>query len=529
MPPAAFGSGGFRFLTHCHPAIWVFKMSNSAIKEIVIVGGGTAGWMSAAALAKVLNGTANITLIESEEIGTVGVGEATIPLIHLYNTALDLDENEFMRRTHATFKLGIEFVDWGRLGDSYIHGFGPLGPDIGITKFYQFWLKAQAQGRAAPIESYSINTAAARANKFMRALKDMGNSPMAEIAHAFHFDAGLYAAFLRDYAEKRGVVRIEDKIQGATTHPENGHIDTVVLESGRRVAGQLFIDCSGFRGLLIEQTLKTGYDDWSHWLPCNRAWAVPCESVTPLTPYTRATARQSGWQWRIPLQHRIGNGHVYCNSFVNDDEAAQTLLANLPGKALAEPRQLRFVTGKRKKMWNRNVVAVGLSSGFMEPLESTSIHLIQANIARLAALFPDTGFNQADIDEFNRQADFEVERIRDFLILHYKATQRTDSAFWNHCREMPIPETLQAKIDLFSNNARIFREASEMFSEISWFEVFIGQNIKPRSFHPLVNAIDDTKLGNVLANVESTIGRCVQAMPNHADFVAEHCAMGSHH
>jgi tryptophan 7-halogenase len=500
-------------------------MQNKPIKDIVIVGGGTAGWMSAAALSKVLSGDWTITLIESEEIGTVGVGEATIPLIHIYNTALELDEDDFMRRTHATFKLGIEFVDWGRVGDSYIHGFGPLGPDIGITKFYQYWLKAQAQGHAAPIESYSINTAASRANKFMRAQKDMGNSPMAEIAHAFHFDAGLYAAYLREYAEKRGVRRIEGKIRGATTRMDNGHIEAVVLESGQTVPGQLFIDCSGFRGLLIEQTLKTGYDDWSHWLPNNRAWAVPCESVTPLTPYTRATARKAGWQWRIPLQHRIGNGHVYCNNFISDDEAASTLMAHLPGKALAEPRPLRFVTGKRKKMWNKNVVAVGLSSGFMEPLESTSIHLIQANIARLAALFPDAGFNPADIDEFNRQADFEVERIRDFLILHYKATERDDSEFWRYCRNMAIPATLQAKIDLFSGNARIFREATEMFSEISWFEVFIGQRILPKGYHPLVDAIDEARLARVLGNVHSTIQRCVEAMPTHAEFVAQHCAM----
>ena len=500
-------------------------MQLEPIKDIVIVGGGTAGWMSAAALSKVLSGDWSITLIESEEIGTVGVGEATIPLIHIYNTALELDEDDFMRRTHATFKLGIEFVDWGRLGDSYIHGFGPLGPDIGITKFYQFWLKAQAQGHAAPIESYSINTAASRANKFMRARKDMGHSPMAEIAHAFHFDAGLYAAYLREFAEKRGVRRIEGKIRGATTRLHDGHIEAVVLESGQTIPGQLFIDCSGFRGLLIEQTLKTGYDDWSHWLPNNRAWAVPCESVAPLTPYTRATARQAGWQWRIPLQHRIGNGHVYCNNFISDDEAASVLMANLPGKALAEPRPLRFVTGKRKKMWNKNVVAVGLSSGFMEPLESTSIHLIQANIARLAALFPDASFNPADIDEFNRQADFEVERIRDFLILHYKATERDDSEFWRYCRNMAIPATLQAKIDLFSGNARIFREATEMFSEISWFEVFIGQHILPRGYHPLVDAIDEARLAKVLGNVHSTIQRCVEAMPTHAEFVAQNCAM----
>ena len=502
-------------------------MKPGPIKDIVIVGGGTAGWMTAAALSKVLSPAWTITLIESEEIGTVGVGEATIPLINIYNRALELDEDDFMRRTHATFKLGIEFVNWGRQGDSYIHGFGPLGPDIGVTKFYQFWLKAAAQGRAAPIESYSINTAACRANKFLRARSDMGNSPMGEIAHAYHFDASLYALYLRGMAEKRGVRRIEGKIRGATTRFDNGHVEAVVLQSGQTVAGDLFIDCSGFRGLLIEDALHTGYEDWSHWLPCNRAWAVPCDSVEPLTPYTRATARQAGWQWRIPLQHRIGNGHVYCNSFISDDEAASVLMANLPGKARAEPRQLRFVTGKRKKMWNKNVVAIGLASGFMEPLESTSIHLIQANIARLAQLFPDQGFNPADIDEFNRQADFEMERIRDFLILHYKATERDDSEFWNHCRTMAIPATLQAKIDLFSSNARIFREATEMFSEISWFEVFIGQHIRPRSYHPLVDAVDEAQVAKVLANVESTIRRCVEVMPTHAEFIADNCAMAA--
>jgi tryptophan halogenase len=500
-------------------------MKPGPIKDIVIVGGGTAGWMTAAALSKVLSGAWTITLIESEDIGIVGVGEATIPLINIYNRALELDEDDFMRRTHATFKLGIEFVDWGRKGDSYIHGFGPLGPDIGVTKFYQFWLKAAAMGRASPIENYSINTAACRANKFLRARADMGNSPMAEIAHAFHFDASLYAQYLRSLSEARGVRRIEGKIRGATTRFDNGHVEAVVLDSGQTVRGDLFIDCSGFRGLLIEETLHTGYEDWSHWLPCNRAWAVPCDSVEPLTPYTRATARQAGWQWRIPLQHRIGNGHVYCNSFISDDEAASVLMANLPGKARAEPRQLRFVTGKRKKMWNKNVVAIGLASGFMEPLESTSIHLIQANIARLAQLFPDQGFNAADIDEFNRQADFEMERIRDFLILHYKATERDDSEFWNYCRHMPIPATLQHKIDLFRSNARIFRESSEMFSEISWFEVFVGQHLMPQGYHPLVDAIEEERVTRVLENVEGTIRRCVEAMPRHADFIEANCAM----
>ncbi len=500
-------------------------MSNQHIQNIVIVGGGTAGWMSAAALAKVLTGPWNITLVESEEIGTVGVGEATIPLISIYNSALEIDEDEFMRETHATFKLGIEFVNWGQVGDSYIHGFGPLGPDIGITKFHQYWLKLIKTGEASGLENYSINTMAARQNKFMRARKDLGNSPLAEIAHAFHFDANLYAAYLRRYAQARGVRRVEGKVTGATTRPDNGFIDTIVLENGEQISGELFIDCSGFRGLLIEQTLQTGYEDWSHWLPCNRALAVPCESVSPLTPYTRSTAREAGWQWRIPLQHRIGNGHVYCNDFVSDQRAADVLLANLDGKALADPRPLKFVTGKRKKMWNKNVVAVGLASGFMEPLESTSIHLIQSTISRLTAFFPDQHFNPTDIDEFNRQADFEFTRIRDFLILHYKATQRTDSDFWNHCRTMAIPDTLQNKISLFENHGRVFREASEMFSEISWVEVMLGQHIYPRSYHPLVDALDKQKIVDFMSGIEATMRRCVDVMPTHEAFIAEHCAM----
>ncbi len=498
-------------------------MNTAHIKDIVIVGGGTAGWMTAAALAKVLTGPWKITLVESEEIGIVGVGEATIPLINVYNSALEIDENEFMRETSATFKLGIEFVNWGAQGDSYIHGFGPLGPDIGITKFHQYWLKLRQSGEAADLENYSINILAARANKFMRARKDMGNSPMAEIAHAYHFDASLYAAYLRRYAEKRGVTRLEGKIAGATTRPDSGFIDAVVLEDGRRISGDLFVDCSGFRGLLIEQTLQTGYDDWSHWLPCNRALAVPCASVQPLTPYTRSTARTAGWQWRIPLQHRTGNGHVYCNDFISDDEAAAQLMANLDGPALADPRPLRFVTGKRRKFWNKNVVAIGLASGFMEPLESTSIHLIQSSIARLTTFFPDQVINPADIDEFNRQADFEFERIRDFLILHYKATRRDDTAFWNHCRTMSIPDALQAKIDLFEGHGRVFREANEMFSEISWVEVMLGQHIQPRSYHPLVDAIDEQKIVDFLRSVEATMKRCVDAMPTHASFVNEHC------
>jgi tryptophan 7-halogenase len=493
------------------------------IQRIVIAGGGTAGWMAAAALAKLLGRAWQITLVESEEIGIVGVGEATIPLINVFNSALELDENEFMRETAATFKLGIEFVNWGRIGDRYIHGFGPLGPDIGLTKFHHYWLSQHPERRPEDLEPYSINILAARHNKFMRAQRDMGNSPLAEIAHAYHFDAGLYAAFLRRYAEKLGVVRIEGKIAAATQRAADGFVDALVMVGGQRIEGDLFIDCSGFRGLLIEQTLATGYEDWSHWLPANRAWAVPCENHHPLTPYTRATAHAAGWQWRIPLQHRMGNGHVFCNGHTSEQEAADVLLANLDAPRLAEPRLLKFVTGKRRQLWNKNVVAVGLASGFLEPLESTSIHLIQNTIARLTTFFPYRGFDAADIAEFNRQSDFEFERIRDFIILHYKATERTDTAFWNHVRTMPIPDTLAHKMELFRANGRVFRENAELFSEISWVEVFLGQHVVPRGYHPLVDTLSKAKVQEFLASVKATIARCVDAMPTHEQFVADNC------
>jgi tryptophan halogenase len=498
-------------------------METNQIESVVIVGGGTAGWMTAAALAKLLYRPCKITLIESEEIGTVGVGEATIPLIHIYNNALEINEAEFMRRTSATFKLGIEFRNWGEINESYIHGFGPLGPDIGITKFHHYWLKMRSLNNASDLGTYSINIAAALQNKFMSARPDFGNSPIASIAHAYHIDASLYAHYLRQFAENLGVTRIEGKVTHATQDPEDGFIKAVHLENGMSVKGDLFIDCSGFRGLLIEQTLKTGYDDWSHWLPCDRAWAVPCSSVAPLLPYTRSTAHQAGWQWRIPLQHRIGNGHVFSSAFMASDIAADILLSNLDGTKQADPRLLKFVTGKRRKLWNKNCVAIGLSSGFMEPLESTSIHLIQSTIARLTTFFPNKSFDQVDIDEFNRQADFEIERIRDFLILHYHATRRSDSEFWNYCRNMSIPETLTNKLELFSRSGRVFRESSEMFSEISWVEVMIGQGIVPKTYHPLVDALDAKKISDFLDNVKVTIDRCVEAMPTHAEFVSKYC------
>lgn len=498
--------------------------ASARVNQIVIVGGGTAGWMTAAALAKVLNPSYSIRLVESEEIGIVGVGEATIPMIKLYNTALDLDEVEFLRETKGSYKLGIEFVNWGRIGDSYIHGFGKIGQDLGVVPFYQYWLKMRQAGKAAPLDDYSINTFASRHNRFMPPVTDRPNSPLADIAYAYHFDAHLYARFLRRYAEARGVVRTEGKVVGVEQNPESGFINAITLDSGERIAGQLFVDCSGFRGLLIEQTLKTGYEDWTHWLPCDRAVAVPCERTTPLTPYTRSTARQAGWQWRIPLQHRVGNGHVFSSRYISEDEATATLMANLEGPALAEPRVLRFLTGKRRKFWNKNVVAIGLASGFMEPLESTSIHLIQSGIARLTAFFPHGGFDQADIDEFNLHSDFEFDKIRDFLIAHYHATERDDTPFWNYCRTMDVPESLTRKLDLFRSCGRIFRDSNELFAEVSWMQVLYGQRIVPRSYHALVDAYPEEKVLEFMENIRGVIANCTRVMPTHEEFIAKHIA-----
>jgi len=494
------------------------------VKDVVIVGGGTAGWMTAAALSKVLGPQHAIRLVESEEIGTVGVGEATIPMIKLFNQALEIDEHDFIRRTKGSFKLGIEFVDWGRIGDSYIHGFGKIGQDLGVIPFYQHWLKLRQAGRAGPLDEYSINTAAARANKFMPAITDRPNSPMADIAYAYHFDAGLYARYLRGYAEARGVRRTEGKVAEVKLRAEDGFVEAVVLEGGERIDGQLFVDCSGFRGLLIEQALKTGYEDWTHWLPCDRAMAVQCTSNGPLTPYTRSTARSAGWQWRIPLQHRVGNGYVYSSQFTSDEDAAATLMANLEGEPLMTPKPLRFVTGKRRKFWNRNVVAVGLASGFMEPLESTSIHLIQSVIARLTAFFPHAGFDEVDIAEFNDHSHFEFDKIRDFLICHYHATERSDTPFWDYVRTMSIPGSLQRKLDLFRSNGRVFREANEMFAEPSWVQVMHGQRVHPRGYHPLVDTFPEEQVRQHVDTVRGVIGNCVGAMPTHAAFIAKHCA-----
>lgn len=493
------------------------------LKSILIVGGGSAGWMTAALLSHLFQGLYRIQLVESEEIGTIGVGEATIPAIKKFNDLLKLDEAEFMRTTQGSFKLGIQFNDWLRPGSSYVHGFGVIGQDWEWLRCHHYWLKLNQLGEAADLGRYSINTAAALANKFVPAQANMADSPMSHIAHAFHFDASLYAKYLRGYSEERGVERLEGRIVDVALRAEDGFIESVRLEGGASVEADFFIDCSGFRGVLIEQALKTGYEDWTHWLPCDRALAVPCSRVEPFTPYTRSTARAAGWQWRIPLQHRTGNGHVYSSAFMDEAEAERILLSSLDGEQLAEPNRIRFVTGKRKKIWNKNCVAVGLASGFLEPLESTSLFLIQSSIIRLIRLFPDAGFDPANVEEFNRQSDFEYERIRDFIILHYKATERDDSAFWRYCRDMEVPATLQRKMDLFRANGRIFREDDELFSEESWIQVFLGQGVIPQGYDPLVDLKSKPQISKFLGNIETTIAKCVAVMPTHADYVEKHC------
>jgi tryptophan halogenase len=498
-------------------------MSHSLIKNIVIVGGGTAGWMAAAALSTVLRDRYQIRVVESDEIGIIGVGEATIPMIQRFNKVLGIDENEFVKATQGTFKLGIEFVNWGKQAERYIHGFGRIGQGLWMVDFEQYWLRMREQGKAAELGAYSITRMAALANKFMPTSYEVNDSPLADIAYAYHFDASMYARYLRKLSEARGVRRIEGKIVQVTQREGDGHVEALVLESGEKVEGELFIDCSGFRGLLIEQTLKTGYEDWSHWLPCDRAQAVPCESAPVLTPYTRSTAHSAGWQWRIPLQHRTGNGHVYCSSFISDDEAAATLLANLDGKALADPRVIKFTTGMRKQGWNRNVVALGLASGFLEPLESTSIHLVQSGIQRLIDFFPDTGFNQVSVDEYNRQSRFEYERIRDFIILHYKANQRDDSPFWQQCAAMAVPDTLTEKLELYRARGRVVRTDNELFAETGWFQVLEGQNVKAESYHRLADLQSEASIFDYMESVRQVIAKCVDVMPDHAAYIAKHC------
>ena len=501
------------------------EQSGRRIKTIAIIGGGTAGWMSAAALAKSFGKTIQIQLVESEEIGLIGVGEATVPHISAFNRLLGIDEAEFVRETQGTFKLGIQFNDWGQIGDSYIHGFGTIGRDLGLMPFHQYWLKARAAGQAKDLGHYSLNTLAAPMGRFMAPPRDApAGSPLAEIAYAYHFDAVLYARYLRKRAEGLGVTRTEGKVIAVSQKSETGFVESVQLENGTMIAADLFIDCTGFRALLIEDTLKAGFEDWTHWLPCDRALAVPCEKVGPPTPYTRSTARSAGWQWRIPLQHRTGNGYVYSSQFTGDAEAADVLLGSLDGRVTADPRLIRFTTGRRRKLWDKNVIALGLAGGFIEPLESTAIFLIQAGISRLVSLFPDADFDPVLPQTYNAQMQFEYERIRDFIILHYHATGRTDSEFWNYVRTMRIPPSLQGYMDLFAANGQFFREGTELFGLTSWAQVMLGQGIMPRSYHPAVDWVSNADMLTLVNHVEKVVASNVALMPRHEDFIARHCA-----
>ncbi|GAB3024828.1 tryptophan 7-halogenase [Oleiagrimonas citrea] len=497
-------------------------MSASPIRTVVILGGGTAGWITAALLSRAFGPNLAIRLVESDAIGTVGVGEATIPQIQHINRFLGLDEREVLKASQGTYKLGIQFNDWGRVGDSYLHAFGDIGLPLGLIPFQHYWLRDRQRDGAPDLWAYSINAHACQAGR-MAQMERVGDSPLTGLRHAYHLDAGLYARYLRKQCDPAVVQRVEGKVVDVSLRDTDGFIESVRLENGDVIEGDLFVDCSGFRGLLIEQTLHAGYDDWNHWLPCNRATAVASSRMAPLRPYTQANARAAGWQWRIPLQHRNGNGHVYASDFISDDEAAATLLANLEGKALTEPRLLRFNTGCRRRFWHRNCIAIGLSAGFMEPLESTGIHLIQSAVSRLLSMFPDRSFDPALIDEYNRQTRFEYERIRDFLILHYRATERRDTPFWRHCSHIEIPDSLQRKLDVFRASGQIYRDGEELFTDVGWLQVLIGQHIEPQRYHALADAVSPQQLDEFLAHIRTLLNRATDQMPTHEAFIERHC------
>jgi len=491
------------------------------LTRIVIAGGGSAGWMTAAALSNALP-DCRTTLIESEEIGIVGVGEATIPPIKQFNQLLGLDEFEFMRRTRGSYKLGIQFVDWVEPGRRYFHPFGTYGRAFDFGHLLYFWHQAQRQGKASTgLDDYCMAWAAAAQARFAPPLSDP-RSVLSTYDYAYHFDASLYAAYLREVSERRGVTRTEGRIVATRLNGATGHVEALKLQDGREVTGELFIDCSGFRGLVIEEALHTGYDDWTHWLPCDRAVVVPCAGTAELLPYTRSTARTAGWQWRIPLQHRIGNGYVYSSNYLDEACATTALLAHLDGEALAAPRTLRFVTGRRKLGWNRNVVAIGLSSGFLEPLESTSLHLIQAGILRLLALFPDSNLDPALRDEYNRVSNSELERVRDFIILHYHLNRRGEGELWRYCAHMPIPDTLRENIEHFRRQGRLVQREHDVFVKASWLAVHVGQLNLPEACEqpPHAHATDSAQW---LEKMRNSLATEAARLPTHRQYIESHC------
>jgi tryptophan halogenase len=485
-------------------------------RRVVIAGGGTAGWMAAAALARTLGDAIELTLVESEAIGTIGVGESTIPPLVAYNRLLGIGEADFMRATQATFKLGINFENWKSQGESYFHSFGVTGRDHWSAGFQHFWMHGQTRGHTASYDDYCIELQAAMQSKF-------AHLPDNRINYAYQLDSGLYAAFLRRLAEADGARRVEGKIAEVQLDGESGNIAALRLETGERIEGDLFLDCTGFRALLIEGALHVGYDDWSHQLPCDSAIAVQTASVRPPVPYTRAIAHDAGWQWRIPLQHRQGNGIVYCSRYLEKDAALERLLSTVEGEVLTKPNIIRFTTGARRKQWHRNCVAVGLSGGFMEPLESTSIHLIQRAILRIVRMLPMGDVSEHDVAEFNDQQMTDMEQIRDFLILHYKATERRDSAFWRQCADMDIPESLTHKIELFRETGRVFRKNEELFVENSWVQVLMGQGIMPKAYHPVATKLSDAELDHLLGGLRDSVAKTVASLPDHQAYVAQYC------
>ena len=492
-------------------------MANKVKRSVVIAGGGTAGWLTAFSLASRLGHLLDITLVESDAIGTVGVGEATIPTMRTFHRLLGIDEREFMAATQATFKLGIQFENWGQQNDSYIHSFGEIGQRSWMAEFHEFWLAARSQGHGGSLDEYCLELLAARENKFC---VSVDNQP---VNYAFHLDATAYARYLRHKSEEAGVTRTEGKIDQVNLDPDNGHITSLTLADKQQVCGDVFIDCSGFRALLIGQALGVGFDDWSHYLAADSAVAVQTELTGEPVPYTRAIAHNNGWQWQIPIQHRMGNGLVYSSRFLNDDQASEQLMANLPGTPLTDPRTIKFKTGRRRQAWQKNCVAIGLSGGFLEPLESTSIHLITTSILRLMKLFPFDDDMQAQALRFNTETATELETIRDFIILHYHATARTDSDFWQFYRRMEIPETLQHRIDIFCNNGYVWPDDVGLFRTDSWVQVMLGQGLMPRQHHQAGHLLAPSQLKDQLSALRQSIAGRLQRMPLHGDFLAQYC------
>ena len=498
-------------------------MQNKPIRRVVIVGGGTSGWMSAAVLSRSL-GSQNydITLVESDDIATVGVGEATIPPLTQFNEFLGVNENEFLSETNGAIKLGIQFVNWRSPGSVYFHPFGYYGTDMDGVPFQHFWLRYARLGGNPDYGLYNIETLAARENKFARTTKTE-TTPLPQVNYAYHFDAALYARYLRRYSEKRGVSRREGMVVQVNQDPESGYVTSVLLKDGRTISGDLFVDCSGFRGLLIEQTLKSGYTDWSQWLPNNRAVAAPSANVEAPVPYTRATAQEAGWHWRIPLQHRTGQGYVFCDSFISEQEATDNFVSRLDGALQADPKILKFVAGHRNQMWNKNVVAVGLASGFMEPLESTSIHLIQRSITKLVRMFPRDGIYDSLVDQYNAEMLTDYIFIRDFLVAHYKVTEREDTPYWKRNKYMDIPDSLKARLEMFARQGEVLVKTEDLFKDPSWFSVLVGQGLYPRDYHAVAAALSEEDLKGRLLHIRKNAQARLKTLPTHEDFLATHC------